>query len=456
LTIGAVYFYCALRITKNIFLPTDNDYYNYLLDAFFHGRTNLTNPPSLLDLSFFENKLYLYWGPAPAVFVLPFYLLFHLQASDVIYTAIAGTVNVVLFYAVMQAFKKYFHLALSLPTEAFLLISFGLASPNFTLSVDGMVWYTDQIIAGTYLLLFYLLYLQFLNSNKHFQLVLSSVFLCLACLSRYTLLSNGILFVYVFLHSKRSGRPIPVRIILSIVLIILAFISLEAFYNFVRFHDVLETGHRFQGSVVPSTDPIFSVRYVLNNAYYCFVNFLHFSPDNPPLVIDLGGNSIFSIYPMLWLLPILFYKRKYAEQKRMLFLLLAGMVIGLNLLMLMFYMGTGWKQFGYRYIFDLLPLVFLLLMFILPSIPTLIQLGLLAYGIFVNFYGSMEFHALVPSLDETMCCTVLVLSITSFLLAEKLGGNLTEEMPSKARHAPSFVLEERVNSRCDGRNSEKI
>jgi len=89
--------------------------------------------------------------------------------------------------------------------------------------------------------------------------------------------------------------------------------------------------------------------------------------------------------------------------------------------MLMLYQGTGWKQFGYRYFFDVLPLVFLLLMFILPSVPISIQLGLLVYGIFVNFYGSMEFHALVPSLGEALFWTVVVVSITSFL-TERLEG----------------------------------
>src|SRR5579872_4330779 len=120
LIVGVVYFYCAVRIMKNVFVPTENDYYNYLLDAFFLGRINITNPPSLLDVSFFENKIYLYWGPAPVLLILPFYLLFHLQASDVLYTAIGGTVNVALFYGVMQEFKKYFHLSLSFPAEAFL------------------------------------------------------------------------------------------------------------------------------------------------------------------------------------------------------------------------------------------------------------------------------------------------------------------------------------------------
>src|SRR6266567_1857712 len=109
ITVGAIYFSFSVHITNNIFAPTYANYYTYLLDAFFHGRTNVTSP-SQYDLSLFQNKWYLYWGPAPALFILPFYLFSHLQASDIIYTAIAGTVNVALFYFVMQEFKKHFHI----------------------------------------------------------------------------------------------------------------------------------------------------------------------------------------------------------------------------------------------------------------------------------------------------------------------------------------------------------
>jgi len=52
-------------------------------------------------------------------------------------------------------------------------------------------------------------------------------------------------------------------------------------------------------------------------------------------------------------------------------------------------------QFGYRYFFDVIPLVFLLLTFILPDIPIAIQIGLLLYGIFVNVSGSMAWFRLL-------------------------------------------------------------
>jgi len=271
LPVGAIYFYCSGCITKDVFAPTENAYYTYLLDAFFHGRTNVT-PPGQFDLSLFENKWYLSWGPAPVLLILPFYLFSHVQASGTLYTVIGGTVNVALFSCVIQEFKKCFRISLSLIAEVFLVLSFGLASPNFFLSLASVTPYTSQIFAITYFLLYYLFCFRFLNSEKHSQLILCALFFCLACLSRETFVFQGILFIYVFLHSYMSGRAIPAKIILSLALLMLTFVSLEALYNFVRFHDVLETGRHFQvGGPIEvgalKSKQLLSVRYFSRNIY---------------------------------------------------------------------------------------------------------------------------------------------------------------------------------------------
>jgi hypothetical protein len=159
--------------------------------------------------------------------------------------------------------------------------------------------------------------------------------------------------------------------------------------------------------------------------YYCFLNLVHFSPQGFWVVVDPYGNSVFSVYPALLLVPVLFCKKKDTHKKRKSFVAIAGSAIGLNLLGLMLYLASGYSQFGYRYFFDVLPLLFLLLIFILPSIPMLIQMGLLAYGIFVNFYGAMAFYSLfgfidIPHFGETLLWIVIVTSLLPFLLTERL------------------------------------
>ncbi|PJA90773.1 MAG: hypothetical protein CO136_00705, partial [Candidatus Levybacteria bacterium CG_4_9_14_3_um_filter_36_7] len=60
-----------------------------------HGRVNVT-PPATYDLSLFQGKWYLYWGPAPLLFIWPFYLIWGLKASDVLFTMLGGFTNVIL------------------------------------------------------------------------------------------------------------------------------------------------------------------------------------------------------------------------------------------------------------------------------------------------------------------------------------------------------------------------
>jgi hypothetical protein len=52
-------------------------------------------------------------------------------------------------------------------------------------------------------------------------------------------------------------------------------------------------------------------------------------------------------------------------------------------------------QFGSRYFFDLVPGLFLLILFVVKRVNAPLKLSLLAYGTFVNFVGALlYYHAL--------------------------------------------------------------
>jgi hypothetical protein len=180
LTTGVVYGYFSMRITGNIFTPTHFNDYIYLLDSFVHGHVNV-NPVSTYDLSLYHGKWYLYWGPAPLLLLWPFYLIWRVNASDVLFTMLGGVANVVLIYLCIREMKIYFSISLSLMAEVFLILTFAFASPNFFLSLAGKIWFTNQIFATTFLLLFYFFFFQYLNTSKLYSIVASVAFFCLAC-----------------------------------------------------------------------------------------------------------------------------------------------------------------------------------------------------------------------------------------------------------------------------------
>src|SRR5947209_1394505 len=214
------------------------------------------------------------------------------------------------------------------------------------------------------------------------------LFFYLAVLSRYSLIFNGILYFYLIVHYLLSGRKIPRIIFLSFAVLTLVFAGLLSTYNSLRFGNILETGLRYQQGdprfhTILKRNQLFSPSYIWHNVYYYFLNIVNFSPAGNPVVIDLEGNSVFSVYPALLLLPVLFYNRNYLNRKQLLFLAAASAVVVFSTIFLMFFFAAGWEQFGNRYFFDLVPILFLLLIFILEYVPFSIQLAILLFGMFV-------------------------------------------------------------------------
>ncbi len=392
---SVVYGYFSIRITGNIFRSTHLNDYIYLLDAFVHGRLNVT-PVSTYDLSLYHGKWYLYWGPAPVLLLWPFYLIWGVKASDVLYTMLGGVANVVLIYLCIREMKRYFSISLSLMAETFLLLSFAFASPNFFLSLTGNIWFTSQIFATTFLLLFYFFFFQYLNTGRLYHIVVSVAFFCLACLTRYSLLFNGLLLVYLFWDSKMTGKKIELRLLVSVGLTLLFFVCLAAFYNYLRFQNILEVGQPFQQgskrySAVLKSGIILSPKYFWYNMYYYFLNPIYFSVSKHILRINGEGNSVLMVYPSLLLVPVLFFKFKQFDAKKRFFVLTVGIAALITVMFLMFYFATGWVQFGNRYFFDAFPLFFLLLVLLIPYIPKPMQLALLIWAIVINFWGVLAF-----------------------------------------------------------------
>src|SRR6185437_16159547 len=67
-----IYVVLFFIIGKNLFSSSNYPYYNYLIKAFTDGKLSLDSPMTY-DLSLFKGQYYMYWGPAPALFILPFY-----------------------------------------------------------------------------------------------------------------------------------------------------------------------------------------------------------------------------------------------------------------------------------------------------------------------------------------------------------------------------------------------
>lgn len=399
--IGIVYIAIALFPFSTFTLhESPYAYFNYLIDAFFHGRLNIMPSSYTGDLSLYQGKWYLNWGPGPVLFILPFYLIWGVHMSDRLYTVFGGLVNVVLFYFVIVQFIRYFKLKAPFAAKIFILLNFAFCSPNFFLASIGRVWNTEQIVATTYILICYLCYLLFLNKNKLYFLLLSVVFLNLAWISRYTLIFSGVLFLYPFFLIWKKKNSLFLKAVVSSMLITTCFFMMIFSYNYIRFGDPLETGIHYHLSApryaaIVAERKLFSPGYIPHNLYYFFISPLEFSPQKPFLKINTEGNSIFAVYPLLILLFLFIRKSYWQGKKRILFLLFSSTAMLCTVIVLLCYFATGWVQFGNRYFQDIIPLAFLLTLFVIDDIPFWLQLLFFFYGFIINILGLLALSSSV-------------------------------------------------------------
>jgi hypothetical protein len=210
------------------------------------------------------------------------------------------------------------------------------------------------------------------------------------------LLFNGLLLTYLFWDSKVKGKKIELRLLVSVSITLLFFVCVAAFYNYLKFQNILEVGQRFQQgnkryAAILKSGIILSFKYFWYNMYYYFLNPIYFSLSKHILKINTEGNSVLMVYPSLLLVPVLFFKFERFDAKKRFFVLTVGMAALITVTFLMLYFATGWVQFGNRYFFDAFPLFFLLLVLVIPYIPKSVQLALMIWGIVINFWGVLTF-----------------------------------------------------------------
>ena len=395
----AYYISVSLIINSNLFKLSQTPYYTYLLEAFSKNRLDLDPMYGGFDLSNFNDKWYMYWGLSPSLFILPFYLIWGIKSSDILYTLIAGIVNVVLFFKIIEFVDKYFHLNKSTFIKFFVLINFALISPNFYLSLSGRIWHTNQIVATTYVLLFLFFYFKYLENLKNLKLLLISlVFFNLSWLARNTLITSAILLIYpltITLITKE--KKLFVKSTAMIFLISMSTAIIFFTYNYLRFNSLLETGLTYQQSAArfresTSLSNFFSINNIQHNFYYYFLNPLSPSSKSPFIKFDPEGNSVLLVYPILILILVSLFKKRALDIKLKYFLLICLTLLTANLIALMLFFGTGWTQFGNRYFLDVTPIIFILATVRITKLSPILAIFLLTYGSLINFLGALNFY----------------------------------------------------------------
>ena len=254
--------------------PRTTDYYAMLGEAFLEGKTHLliepdprllelSDPydyeqrktiPQIWDASFHDGKYFLYWGPVPGLVtafvkgILGFSLGDqHLTFIFTLGTFVFGALILIIIY------KRYFY---DLPFWTLIpgVILIGLANPlPWLLSRPAI--YEAAIASGQFFLLggFYWALTAFGEEDvSPTKLLLAGASWSLAVGSRTSLIFavaafSVFTFVRIVIDCSRISSWVEIaRPALSLILPLLLGAALYAWYNYNRFGDVLELGHRYQ------------------------------------------------------------------------------------------------------------------------------------------------------------------------------------------------------------------
>lgn len=377
---------------------TKTNYFILLADAFLHGQTNLRIIPSgpLDDLTIFNNKAYLYWPPLPSILMIPLVLVLGISISDILILAIIASFVPLLMYFVLLELKKINYIKIN--NKSALLLSFFLAFGTcfFSIAILGTVWFTSQVVEILIFLLALLFIIRFSRTNKNSDFIIGNIAFAAIIWARIVLILSFPIFIY-FLFKKKKVY------LFSFILTLFISVVLIGFYNRVRFNSFSETGIRYNVMNLHFKNNFqkfgtFNIRYLPHNFFYTFLNPLALQPYFPYIDPNPEGNSIFFTSPLFFILLTPLFKKVKIKRKTSIFLrVLLGSVL-LTIFPVLLNFGSGWFQFGSRYLLEVVPLAIILLAIILPAVPKRLFFALLIISIIINSLGALWLLALAPSL----------------------------------------------------------
>ena len=357
----------------------DLDYYNPLAKSFLAGRLDIPNPIETHDLSNFNGKWYTYWGPIPALLLIPFQLVMGRYIPAAYLSLFFGSLNVVVVWLILKRVsEEYFNNKLSIIFRTLLLLFFAFGTSHVYISGRSGVWFVSQTVSMfPYLLAFYILIKKKLNLTDYF---LSAGLIGLNFLNRSSLI---LLAVFLFLRVVESRKDL-IRKLFVAALPLVFFAGLYMVYNYLRFGSPLDSGVNYQN--IAPFDPIklmpygtFSWRYIPRNLWLMFLEL----PKIYPVKFNYEGMSIFFVSP-LYLAALL----SFVNRKRLIISLWLGAIALMVPIVLLF--SPGLFQFGIRYSLDFSILLIILAIFGLKGkvnafmvLATIMAVALNIYSTFV-------------------------------------------------------------------------
>ena len=316
---------------------------------------------------------YVTFPPGPALFFLPFVLIWGVGIWDPLLTVIAGALIPVVLVRMLdrergvEEGKASEHLLLA--------VAWSFASPACFLAANGRVWFTAQVF-GALMLMAYLDAVWRLRRPT-----LAGLFLALAVACRPTLALAVVVFGGQWLRGGRKWQTLA-KFAGPILLVGGALMAL----NLARFDDPFEFGHRYldiRWQVRMQEYGLFAADYLGRNLR-CLLALLPVSdPEFPWFKVSLHGSALWLTTP--WLLAFPLARQRFEGRLE---LLVGALLVALPPLL---YQNSGQLQFTYRFAVDWLPMLIVALALGGVARRRRLFAVLVAWGLLLQSYGAYQF-----------------------------------------------------------------
>ena len=280
---------------------------------------------------------YVTFPPGPALLMLPGVALWGFGFLDVLFTVLAGALIPVALVRLLERVRGPGHLREHLWAAA----AWTVASPACFVAAHGSVWFTAQVLGSLTLCLY-------IDAAWDMRRPASAaLWLGLAVACR---VSIAFAVIFAALEWSRDRR---LATLLRFIVPLMVIGGVMAWFNWVRFDDPLEFGHRYldiRWQTRIQTFGMFSPHYLARNLE-CL---LWLAPQiSPQLRWSVHGMGLLLASP--WLVLLARARAHFAQRTG---LALAALAVAVPALL---YQNSGQVQFSYRFALDFLPLLLVLL-----------------------------------------------------------------------------------------------
>jgi len=351
--LGLLLIVFAVLVASNFSISNEQQFV-YQAESFLHGRLDLLDQPGTwADAALVDGKYYWPLGPFPAVVLMPFVAVFG-------YSMLQGYLQLlVTFGVVLLAFAIARTQKMTKTDALWFATAFAFASVYVGVALIPWSWYFAQVV--TTVLLLGALYEFF--THKRWWLI--GLLMAAVLGTRIGASFSILFFVCAILFSKDTWRQKCSHLTQLIVPWMIVG-GLLLGMNKVRFGSYSNNGYLLQDVQGPNglnreLYGLFSIKNVLPNIFNYFFRiplfFPRISQDASQLYPQVFPASVFIISPFfLW--PFRAFIKKY-RQPLTWFLLIGSSI---TIIALMFYYASG-QRLGPRYIVDVLPFWYILLLF---------------------------------------------------------------------------------------------